>query len=156
MILEDIEYMSEKEKYSYFIKTLKEIKSDAINNFLDVLERKQMIDIKSVYEWIEMLFISNAGLSYNADDTPYDAVTLTTAHSSKGREWRYVYISMLELMPKSIKYHDGVFSYTEDYLKKMEKDKVSKDKIKELDEDIRLLFVAVTRAMDELYLYDIG
>lgn len=156
MILEDIEDMSGKEKYSYFIKTLSDINSSAIKSFLEVLERKQLDDIKAVYDWLDMLFISNAGLSCKADDTPYEAVTLTTAHSSKGREWKYVYISLLELMPKEIIYNDGLFSFSEDYLAGLEENKISANEIKELNEDIRLLFVSITRAMEELYLYDVG
>ena len=65
----------------------------------------------------------------------YEGVCLTTAHSSKGLEWDYVYGSVTKY--DSVDNHIGE-NYTSKYL--------SKDH----DEDLRLAFVLTTRAREKL------
>lgn len=61
----------------------------------------------------------------------YEGVTLVTAHSSKGLEWKYVF--------------NSVSKYDSEYLHKN-----SRNSKKRLEETRRLLFVSMTRARDSL------
>ncbi len=63
-----------------------------------------------------------------------DAVTLTTAHQAKGLEWRVVFAVWLA---------DGMFPH---------KRAIEGNDEQSIEEERRLFYVAVTRAMDELYL----
>lgn len=65
------------------------------------------------------------------DDTD-NAVTLMTVHSAKGLEFPYVFIAGLE---------EGIFPHNRSLLDR-----------EELEEERRLMYVAMTRAMDSLYL----
>ena len=56
----------------------------------------------------------------------YEAVTLVTAHSSKGREWKHCFVSLSDF------------------------DSLSRMSLDEIEERRRLIFVAVTRARDTL------
>jgi len=77
------------------------------------------------------------------DKTEYDAVGLYTVHSSKGLESEVVVVLLDKFRVENIK----------DELEFIERDK----KIKSVDEEIRLLFTAVTRAEEQLLLlYNIG
>jgi DNA helicase-2/ATP-dependent DNA helicase PcrA len=67
--------------------------------------------------------------SDNPDDTP-DVLTVSTIHGAKGLEWRCVYIP--EFVEKHI---PSVSAKTQE----------------ELDDELRLFYVAVTRARDELH-----
>jgi DNA helicase-2/ATP-dependent DNA helicase PcrA len=63
----------------------------------------------------------------------YSGVTLTTAHSSKGLEWKHVYVSTSKF--DKPEYHD------ENPTKELEEI---------VEEERRLIYVAMTRARDEL------
>ncbi len=75
----------------------------------------------------EISLISDIDMVDNSDN----AVTLMTVHSAKGLEFPYVFIAGLE---------DGIFPHSRSL---MERD--------ELEEERRLMYVAMTRAMDCLY-----
>ena len=74
-----------------------------------------------------MLYQDNT--SIEKDENKYDAVVLTTAHSSKGKEWKIVVNTI-----NKYKYSD-----------------IINNKIL-LEEERRLLFVSITRAKNELYI----
>lgn len=93
-------------------------------NFIEVLDRQP--NFKT-----EMKYLNNFEL-YGQKETfkrtrNYPGVILTTAHSAKGLEWKNVFVSISK------------FDYKE--LRNNEKD---------IEEKRRLLFVAITRARDEL------
>lgn len=67
----------------------------------------------------------------------YPGVALTTAHSSKGLEWPTVFLTLTGFHRSTL----GPYS-----------DRLSGKKLDDFDERRRLVYVAVTRAMDELYI----
>ena len=69
-------------------------------------------------------------LAVGGDDES-DALILSTAHSAKGKEWDVVFVIWAA---------DGIFPMAR-----------SADKEDEVDEERRLLYVAMTRARDQLY-----
>ncbi len=80
------------------------------------------------------LFLQHIALvaDIDAHDAGADAVTLMTVHSAKGLEFRVVFIGGLE---------EGLFPLMRAY-----------DEEAQLEEERRLLYVAMTRAREELYL----
>ncbi len=79
-------------------------------------------------------FLDRAALVSDQDRSPdrLDAVTLMTLHSAKGLEYPVVFLAGLE---------EGVFPHQR-----------SSDSPEELEEERRLCYVGMTRAMDRLYL----
>ncbi|MES2525394.1 MAG: ATP-dependent helicase [Gemmatimonadota bacterium] len=71
-------------------------------------------------------------LAVGGDDGESDALILSTAHSSKGKEWDVVFV---------IHVSDGIFPMAR-----------AADDEAQLEEERRLLYVAMTRARDQLYL----
>ncbi len=72
------------------------------------------------------------GAEVDAWDPRADRVSLMTLHASKGLEWPVVFIVGLE---------DGILPF-----------RFARDKAADVDEERRLLFVGMTRAMERLYL----
>ncbi|MFA5820511.1 MAG: UvrD-helicase domain-containing protein [Candidatus Gracilibacteria bacterium] len=161
------------------IKDLQEAKSEAINNFVKLIKEleelnkenrasgmikyvlnksgyKKMLDDGSVegearlentaelisvahkYDELEpgislSIFLEEISLIADIDsmDEKDNAVTMMTVHSAKGLEFPYVFISGLE---------EGIFPHNRSMLDRSE-----------LEEERRLMYVAMTRAMDKLY-----
>lgn len=114
---------TEKERLEYLYKLLSDL---SVNNLYvkKLLENLISKNFKTIFELVEYtnkLIQYKSDIYVSNDSLNYDAVTLITAHSSKGKEYDYVFINL-----------DG-FSNLE----------VSK-------EELRLLFVAVTRAKKDL------
>lgn len=97
--------------------------------FLELLFANQ--DLPSELEYIQYFKKFGQSVAKKMEQN-YQGVVLTTAHSSKGLEWKVVFNSISE--------YDSVFLHTN-----------PKKKIKEIEEKRRLLFVSMTRARDELY-----
>lgn len=121
---------SDKEVYDYLMlcfKTLDDGKDNLFKTFLKKLEAK---NFKTSAELVSyMSKIREYGLDFTAlKEGKFNAVSLVTAHSSKGREWKYVF---------------GVLS---DF---------DFEKSDDLDELRRLVYVLSTRAKDELNLVTI-
>lgn len=80
--------------------------------------------------------VYEAELTRVEDDTPVrDVVTLMTAHAAKGLEWPVVFVAGVE---------EGLFPHERNGV------------ITDLEEEKRLLYVAMTRAKEELYLLTAG
>ena len=104
---------------------------------------KQLISISHNYKCVsEMLSdmtldppnISKKGnLDFDEEDSD---LVLSTVHSAKGLEWKAVFV--LQVV-------DGAFPMIRSFAE-------SQEDQKELDEELRLLYVAVTRAKEKLYL----
>lgn len=80
-------------------------------------------------------FLENVALiesSDRASPDAYDAVTLMTIHASKGLEFKVVFIVGME---------EGLFPHSQ-----------SLGEVDELEEERRLCYVAITRAMEKVYL----
>ncbi len=131
--------------------------SGVIKHVLDLSGYKKMLDdgtiegesrLQNIYELISVaskynnldpveslsIFLEEISLIADVDnlDERDNAVTLMTVHSAKGLEFPVVFIAGLE---------DGIFPHSRSLL---ERD--------ELEEERRLMYVAVTRAMEKLFL----
>lgn len=123
------EGLEEPERVSLFYKSLEEVENQdrVVKRLLDVCRFKGFITIRELSEFLTKVENYKSEIAVEKDDNVYDAVVLTTAHASKGREFEVV----IGLMDK--------FDYNEKVIGRLE-------------EERRLLFVVVTRAKEELYL----
>lgn len=111
-------------------KTLEdEIRLENLEEFKSITAASEEKGIYNLEEFLENItLVSDIG-QYNTND---DAVTLMTLHSSKGLEFRVVFIVGME---------EGIFPHMR-----------SLGDIKELEEERRLCYVGITRAEEKLYL----
>ncbi|MCX6734571.1 MAG: UvrD-helicase domain-containing protein [Candidatus Peregrinibacteria bacterium] len=99
----------------------------------------ELVSVASKYDKLEpavslSIFLEEVSLIADTDSMKDEdnAVTLMTVHSAKGLEFPYVFIAGLE---------EGIFPHNRSLLDRQE-----------LEEERRLMYVAMTRAMDSLYL----
>lgn len=113
-----------------FHQMLDDIKGDdeIYAHFLDLVYANE--DLQSELEYIRD-FKRYGEKEEKRMEQKYEGVTLVTAHSSKGLEWKYVF--------------NSVSKYDSEYLHKN-----SRNSKKRLEETRRLLFVSITRARDSL------
>lgn len=121
--------LNDKEKLDLFYSILEDLKENdnAIKKLYDICKCRGIKNIKELSDYLNKFLLFESDIAVEQDDNIYDAVVLTTAHSSKGREFQIVY-GMLD----NFKYHSS--------------------NIEELDEERRVLFVLITRAKEELVL----
>lgn len=117
------------EKVNMFYKILQNIKGDdsSLNKLYDLCKNRNITNIEELSCYLNKIILFESDIAIAQNDTIYDAVVLTTAHSSKGREFKIVY-GMLD----KFKYNIG--------------------NIEDLDEERRTLFVLITRAKEKLIL----
>jgi DNA helicase-2/ATP-dependent DNA helicase PcrA len=129
--------ISEKNIYQSILYIMNEINIDEIYAKKDDADRKQNVNelLSAATEFSQESeskqdFLANAALLGSVDaETSQDAISLTTAHSSKGLEFDYVFIVALE---------DGLFPSDR---------AIMEDGI---EEERRLGYVSITRARKEL------
>ena len=99
----------------------------------------ELISVASKYDKLEAgvslsIFLEEVSLIADIDsvDDNNNSVTLMTVHSAKGLEFPFVFIAGLE---------DGIFPHSRSLLDRSQ-----------LEEERRLMYVAMTRAMEKLYL----
>jgi DNA helicase-2/ATP-dependent DNA helicase PcrA len=80
-------------------------------------------------------FINNMYLEYDTNDNDNNSIFLTTIHGSKGLEWKYVYLIDVNI-------NDFPFIKSKNYI----------DELEEIEEERRLLYVALSRAQEYLYI----
>lgn len=151
LITEDIADMDEIQKNQYMLDCIKNKQyTPAIRNLLNLFEEKELSTIQDKFEYLDKLFLYNGDDSYNSYSEGMDAIVLTTAHSAKGKEWKYVAIMLGYLLPDNLIFKNGKFEKNPLF----DINKINNNNIKiienEHNEMIRLLFVAITRAMDYL------
>lgn len=126
---ERIQNMSDEELLVYFKDVVKDMKD--INNgtktFAKLLEQQEFENINDLCAWLCSFIDYNENIPVEKDLNQYEAVTLMTAHSCKGAEFKAVGVSLDRF--------DGT--------------KVGEN----LDEERRGLFVACTRAKDALQIF---
>ncbi len=109
---------------------------NSYENYKDRLDDlRQFADFASKYQSLDEL-LADVALSENfdrAESGSQNAVVLSTIHQAKGLEWPYVFIIGLR---------DGHFPHQR-----------CMENTKDLEEERRLFYVAVTRAKDELNMY---
>lgn len=130
-IIEDIEKINEQEdKINYFYEKIQPILKDEISkSFIEKLQEKKFHTFNDLLNYLYKINLYNDETSIKKDDKKYDAIVLTTAHSSKGKEWSFVINSINKYKYEKIK-----------------------DNLELLEEERRLLFVSTTRAKNELYI----
>lgn len=106
------------------------VKDEIYDNFLELLYQNE--DFQSELEYIRNFNIFGERVSKKMEET-YQGVVLTTAHSSKGLEWKCVFNSITNYDSKSL--HGN-----------------SEKKKLKAEEARRLLFVSITRARDLLWI----
>lgn len=103
------------------------IESDEIaKSFMENVNSKTFYTFNEYLNYLNKFILYNDDSAIDKDEIKYNAVVLTTAHSSKGKEWDVVINSI-----NNYKY-DGL-------------------ELDDLEEERRLLFVSITRAKNELY-----
>jgi DNA helicase-2/ATP-dependent DNA helicase PcrA len=120
--------MDEDRKIQYFLSLLGVLDDgdDMYTSFLVSITNHARHNLKNLLSYVVKQYDYETDLEgrFTGD---FDAVKLTTAHSSKGLEWNHVFISLT-------KYDEAKRLLSED----------------DIEEDRRLIFVAMTRARDEL------
>lgn len=114
-----------KDELNYFYALLDHCKDEVCLIFIESMKKMHFHTLQQLLTHILKLEKYNDDTTIDKQDVKYNAVTLTTAHSSKGKEWKVV------------------FNTIDEY------------KVKEIDlteEERRLLFVSFTRAKDKLYI----
>lgn len=131
VILEEVKDLDEIKLLSWLKLKILELKcvDRAVDKLMDILNGFTEFTPAQVY--LHKMEAYNSEISVELDDAAYKAVTLTTVHSAKGREFRHVLVAYNKFKAER-------FS------------KESKSLVLDDAEEVRLLFVAVTRAMDFL------
>jgi DNA helicase-2/ATP-dependent DNA helicase PcrA len=121
LILQDTKYLAwlddGSEEGKMRVENIKELRSVA----------QQFVDLAAFLENVALIESSN-----KANPEQYHAVTLMTAHASKGLEFPIVFIIGME---------EGLFPHSNSLMEK-----------EELEEERRLCYVAITRAKEQIYL----
>lgn len=128
-------FSNDKEKIEFFFESLLDVaKIDkSVASLLETCKEKEFNSIEELNAFLSRLIPFESDLYVEKSDDNYNAVTLTTAHSSKGREFSDVYVSL------------DKFKYPRVLTEKNRNTQV-------VEEERRLLFVAITRAKKNLTL----
>ncbi len=141
--------------------------NDNINRFENVKGIKKLLDEADAYfaihknqgntfyhfvDYLTKMIESETKINLDKEDVPLNAVQLSTYHSSKGREFEYVFMPSLT----SKKWESSSSSYTDKIptatsLETFEECDEKRAQMKFLD-NIKLLYVGMTRAKHSLYL----
>jgi superfamily I DNA/RNA helicase len=130
-ILEDLSLIEDETlKIEYFNKLISLILDldSTAKDFIEYLNQTTFTSFDGMLTHLQKIVLYQDDTSIEKTDLKYQAVCLTTGHSSKGKEWSVVINSI-----NSYKYEE-----------------IAND-LQVLEEERRLLFVSITRAKDELY-----
>ena len=127
-------YTTDEEKLEFMYNKIEEIakKNRAVKSLFDLIKEKNFDKIEDVNSFVQNMLLFKSDNVIDKIEESVDAITLTTAHSSKGREWENVYLYL-----DQFKYPKGYNYFNERNLPQVE-------------EERRLLFVTVTRAKKSL------
>lgn len=131
-----INFSTEKEKIDFVISKFEEIAKEerSVKSLVDILKSKNFITLYDMCQFMIDMETYQADYAIEKLESPVNAITLTTAHSSKGREWNVV----------------GVYLDSFDYPSNLDYNQVKNNA--KFEEERRLLFVSVTRAKEFLFL----
>lgn len=124
LLISKIDLMSEEDKLNYYLESIKPLskESNAIDDFMNLCKGKGFKTIKELTKYVNDLINFKSDITTKKDIEGINAVTLITAHSSKGKEYKNVFLSLDSL----------------------------KEKTNDIEEERRILFVAITRAKEFL------
>ncbi len=123
--------------------------------FVGQWEKKPITESGSLHEFLNyLMFFKEARGTIPAQkpDDQLDAVRLLTIHASKGLEWKQVHVIRLNAGSFPLRYQEPLFAFP-DALRRSPHQGEEEDKDLHLEEERRLLYVAMTRAADSLLLY---
>ena len=127
-------------KFEFILEILDEIgkRDNAIKSLVKIIRDKGFETIEETNQYIQNMMLYKSDNMVDVNEEPVDAITLTTAHSSKGKEWEHVYMCL-----DKFKYPSA-----QDYYELMNEPVV--------EEERRLLFVGITRAKKYLTMVGTG
>ena len=123
--------------------------------FVGQWEKKPITESGSLHEFLNYLvFFEEARGTIPAQkpDDQLDAVRLLTIHAAKGLEWKQVHVIRLNAGSFPLRYQEPLFAFP-DALRRSPHQGEEDDKDLHLEEERRLLYVAMTRAADRLFMY---
>lgn len=120
---------SDADKLDFYFKYIEQIaeRDAVVAGFMEELKAKQFEKMEDLFVYLRKLVLYKDEKPVVKKEVQYRAVLLTTAHSSKGKEFDVVF--------------NTIDNYKHDTAMKME----------EIEEERRLLFVSITRAKKKLY-----
>lgn len=129
LAMEDLPFEAQRKIFHDYLEAIRG-EDEVYSYFLEQLYDNE--DLQSELEYI-LEFKRFGDKEEKKMEQSYEGVVLTTAHSSKGLEWKYVF--------------NSISKYDNEWLHKS-----SKKACARVEETRRLLFVSMTRARDELYI----
>jgi superfamily I DNA/RNA helicase len=120
--------LGNEQKMDYFLNLLQVLddgRDSVYTKFIEMIKNRKYATVEKLVEYIIKFKLYGSDLQFSQEGN-YNAVTLTTAHSSKGKEWNVVY--------NTISRYDGIGNVSSE----------------EVEETRRLFFVSTTRAKKEL------
>ena len=130
---EVLEYIIKEIKYEEYLKQTFINHQDRVRNVSELVFFSQDFSNGNIKDTIQD-FLESAALGGDQDelDIKKKGVSIMTIHSAKGLEFPYVFVTGME---------EGLFPYSRD-----------KDSMREMEEERRLFYVAITRAKEKLFL----
>jgi DNA helicase-2/ATP-dependent DNA helicase PcrA len=132
--------------------------ADVLAVFLDFVrqwEKKPITETGSLFEFLNYVALfkeARGTIPLEQPDDQLDAVRLMTAHAAKGLEWNEVHVIRLNSGSFPLRYQEPLFAFP-NALRRSPHAADEDDKHLHLEEERRLLYVAMTRAADTLLLY---
>ena len=149
ILMDEYNNVNEDERYEWFMSKILEAFPSHSKGLQVILDRETEVCDNNIYRLFDFLRGVDKGkinVFTPSEDTKLNAITITTIHASKGKEWRAVNIYAPSLNRRIA---------TVKKVRKSKKDKDNTDQQELIydNEKIRLLFVAITRAKEYLTLF---
>lgn len=128
------ESLTDEERLDYLLDKFRELGEEyrSIQRLMDIVEEKTIDNLNDLLSFIDKIDLHDSDLRLDPEEG-LDAVVLTTAHSSKGREFEVVILLISTFRIKAKEKYDE----------------------KRIEEERRVLFVGITRAKQYLEFIDI-
>lgn len=140
-----------------FIARLGPETNEMIDEFLNLSLKFERDNVPSLESFLQFLKKDDIEIKRDLDNTQIDAVRIMTVHGSKGLQSKIVFLPdaySKQVVSPDFVWKDGVPIWIPDQSKKANicKDVIDDIRSEETDEYNRLLYVALTRAEDRLYI----
>ena len=155
--------LSDLKKRGKFIERMGQEVEDALDEFINMTLDYEQSEIPTLQGFISWFEQTNSEIKRESDDDETDAVRLLTVHHSKGLQAPIVFLPCAGNMPKTdqgiafLQDDDlGYYPLNKSYYDDICCDIHQKDVEKTMQEYHRLLYVALTRAEDRLFISAFG